>query len=340
MPALAGLEQHLPTVRACALLGLARASVYRARTLGVHGPRPAPRPGAQPATLGPAEAAEVLAVLDEDRFADKAPEQVWATLLDEGRYLCSVSTMYRILRAHNQVRERRAQAAHPPRVRPELVATGPNQVWSWDVTKLKGPVKGLWFNAYVIIDIYSRKIIHVEVHAREREILAREFLASAVGANHGIAPGWVHSDNGSPMIAKTVAELLSDLGIIRSLSRPHTSNDNPFSEAWNKTLKYAPVFPDNFTDIGDARGFLGRFAGYYNTAHHHSGIGLYTPASVHDRSWTTLRAARQAVLDAAYTEHPERFRRGRPTAPTVPEKAWINRPTITTTTEPHTGNAA
>ncbi len=272
----------------------------------------------------------MLAVLDAERFADKAPEQVWATLLDEGRYLCSVSTMYRILRAHSQVRERRAQASHPPRVKPELVATGPNQVWSWDVTKLKGPVKGIWFNAYVIIDIYSRKVIHVEVHTRERELLAREFLAAAVAANDGVAPGWVHSDNGSPMIAKTVAELLSDLGIIRSLSRPHTSNDNPYSEAWNKTLKYAPVFPEAFTDITEARVFLHQFVDYYNRSHHHSGIGLYTPAVVHDGTWTTLRTARQSVLDAAYAEHPDRFRRGRPKAPTVPEKAWINKPTITT----------
>ncbi|HEX2805977.1 MAG TPA: DDE-type integrase/transposase/recombinase [Kineosporiaceae bacterium] len=190
-----------------------------------YGPKPAPARGVQPAALDPAEAGAVLAVLDDDRFADKAPEQVWAILLDEGVYLCSVSTMYRILRSHSQVRERRAQAVHPPRVIPQLVATGPNQVWSWDITKLKGPGRGVWFNAYVIMDIYSRKIIHVQVHAREGQVMARDFIAAAVATNGGIAPGYIHSDNGGPMIAKTVAELLSDLSIVRSLSRPKISND-------------------------------------------------------------------------------------------------------------------
>jgi putative transposase len=339
-PAFERVRRLFSTVSACLLLGLSRSSVYRWES-ATFGPKPAPARGVQPAALDLSEAGAVLAVLDDDRFADKAPEQVWAILLDEGIYLCSVSTMYRILRSHSQVRERRAQAAHPPRVIPQLVATGPNQVWSWDITKLKGPGRGVWFNAYVIMDIYSRKIIHVQVHARENQVLACDFIAAAVATNGGVAPGYIHSDNGGPMIAKTVSELLSDLSIVRSLSRPKISNDNPFSEALFKTVKYCPAFPDEFTDIGEARAFMNRFAEYYNTGHRHSGIGFYTPGSVHDGTWTIAKATRQEALNAAYTAHPERFRRGHPTAPEVPKKTWINRPTIqSSTTDPHTGNAA
>ena len=201
----------------------------------------------------------MLAVLDDDRFADKAPEQVWAVLLDDGRYLCSVSTMYRILRAHNQIRERRAQASHPPRVIPELVASGPDQVFSWDITKLKGPTKGCYYDAYVIMDIYSRKIIHCEVHDGESGPLARDFLTNAIRANAGAVPRYVHSDNGTSMTSKTVAGLLADCHITRSLSRPHTSNDNPYSEAMFKTVKYCPAFPDRFGSLHDARQFMATF---------------------------------------------------------------------------------
>jgi transposase InsO family protein len=336
------LEDHMKTETACRLLGLSRSSVYRWRAPQVYGPARPPGAGAQSAALTADQTQQVLAVLNSDRFADKSPTQVWAILLDEGIYLCSVSSMYRILHAHNEVRERRRQATHPPRSIPELLATGPDQVWSWDITKLRGPVTGVWLCAYVLIDIFSRKIIHAEVHPRELELLAKDFLAAAVTANAGVAPRYVHSDNGSPMVAKTVTQLLTDLSITASRSRPHVSNDNPYSEAWNKTLKYAPVFPERFGCLADARDFLTRFVHYYNPEHRHSGIGLYTPASLHDGTWTTVRDHRQRVLNAAYQTHPQRFRSGPPQAPSPPTQAWINRPTITTTTttEIHTGDAA
>lgn len=332
------LETHISTQTACALLGLSRATLYRWRAPRRYGPNKPPGGGTQPAALTPTQRHEVLDVLNSDRFADKAPEQVWAITLDEGDYLCSVATMYRILREHKQVQERRNQASHPPRSIPELHATGPDQVWSWDITKLRGPSKGVWYCAYIILDIFSRKIIHAEVHPREREVLAATFLTNAVAANDGTVPGYVHSDNGSPMVAKSVTQLLSDLSITASLSRPHVSNDNPYSESWNKTFKYAPAFPDQFGSLTDAREFLGRFVHYYNTEHRHSGIGLHTPASVHDGTCHEIRRRRQHVLNDAYTRHPERFRRGRPHAPEIPQHAWINRPTITTNI--HTGEVA
>jgi transposase InsO family protein len=257
---------------------------------------------------------------------DKSPEQVWAVLLDRGVYLGSVSTMYRVLRSDGQVRERRAQATHPARVRPELVATGPNQVWSWDITKLKGPIRGTYFDLYLLLDIFSRKAMNWQVHATENGDLAKDFLDSAIALNGGVAPRTIHSDNGTSMTSKTVATLLADLYINRSLSRPHVSNDNPYSEAINKTLKYCPAFPDYFTSIYDARVFTARFFPYYNTEHRHSGIGLYTPGSVHDGTWEITRQGRQRVLDEVYSAHPERFRKGRPLAPALPSQAWINRP--------------
>lgn len=332
----------MPTRKACALLGLSRASVYRARVPITYGPRLAPSPGAQPAALDATERAAILAVLDSTRFVDKAPAQAWAILLDEGCYLGSVSTFYRVLREHGQVRERRAQATHPARVRPELVATGPNQVWSWDITKLRGPFRGTYFDAYVMLDIFSRKAIHWEVHVTETGELARDFIDHAIAVNGGLIPKTIHSDNGTSMTSKNVAALLSDLHIQRSLSRPHVSNDNPYSEALFKTVKYCPVFPDDFTSVYDARVFMGTFFEYYNTEHRHSGIGLYTPASVHDGTWTNVRDNRQLVLDSAYAAHPERFHRGRPIAPDLPARAWINKPpaTIETDTDSRTGPTA
>jgi len=292
----------------------------------VHGPRLAPVPGAQPNSLSVEERKEILAVLNSPEFVDKSPEQVWAIQLDHGVYLGSVSTMYRILRADGQARERRAQATHPARVRPELVALGPNEVWSWDITKLKGPVRGTYFDLYTMMDIYSRQAMHWEVHATENGELAKDFLNNAVALNGGVRPRTIHSDNGTSMTSKTVATLLADLHIDRSLSRPHVSNDNPYSEALFKTVKYCPAFPDLFTSIYDARDFSGRFFRYYNTEHRHSGIGLYTPRSVHDGTWEIVRRDRQRVLDAAYLAHPERFPRGHPVAPKLPSRVWINRP--------------
>jgi len=224
------------------------------------GPRPAPAVGVQPTALNEQERAQILEVLNSDRFADKSPAQVWAVCLDEGRYLGSVSTMYRLLRAAGPVRERRAQATHPARVRPELVADGPDQVWSWDITKLKGPVRGLYYDAYVMLDIYSRKNIHWEVHSTENGELAQDFITNCIIANQGVMPGTIHSDNGTSMTSKNVAALLADLHIERSLSRPRVSNDNPYSEAAFKTLKYCPAFPGNFTSIYAARVFLSLFS--------------------------------------------------------------------------------
>jgi putative transposase len=298
------------------------------------GPYLPPVPGIQPSSLSDAEREAILTELDGARFADKAPAQVWAVLLDEGRYLGSVSTFYRVLRSSGEVRERRAQATHPPRVRPELLADGPNQVWSWDITKLKGPVRGVYYDAYVMLDIFSRKIINWAIHNTETGELAKEFIENSIAANQGTMPNTIHSDNGTSMTSKNVASLLSDLCIERSRSRPHTSNDNPYSEAAFKTLKYCPAFPENFTSIYDARKFCHEFFAYYNTEHRHSGIALYTPGSVHDGSWESIRDDRQIILNAAFAAHPERFQRGRPQAPKLPHRAWINRPPSTIETQP------
>ena len=331
--ALAQLEALTSTVAACALLGLPRASVYRARAPRLHGPAPRRTGGAQPAALGAGEREAILAALDSERFVDKSATQAWAVLLDEGRYLGSVSTFYRVLRAAGQVKERRAQATHPARVRPELLADGPDQVWSWDITKLKGPWRGEYYDAYVMLDIYSRKAVHREVHTSETGILAAAFIDAAIAANTGTIPATIHSDNGTSMTSKNVAALLTDLKITPSRSRPKVSNDNPYSEAAFKTLKYCPAFPDNFTDLAEARDFIETFFDYYNHHHRHSGIGLHTPASVHDGTWRTIHQDRQVVLDAAYTAHPERFPRGRPRAPELPSRAWINRPPSTIETD-------
>jgi putative transposase len=248
--AVAELEPLLPVKAACELVGQPRSTLYRQRNPRPQAERQPPRVARHPAALSPGERDQLLAVLDSQRFADKSPAQAWAILLDEGTYLASVSTMYRVLRAEGQVRERRAQAAHPPRVRPELVATGPSQVWSWDITKLKGPWRGIWLDLYVMLDIFSRKAIWQEVHATENGDLASEFITNAIAANGGTAPGGIHADNGTSMTSKTVTDLLSDLKISRSHSRPHVSNDNPFSEAQFKTLKYCPAFPGSFETLG------------------------------------------------------------------------------------------
>lgn len=311
---------------ACRILGKSRATLHRHEN-----PRE-PAPGAipaqrapHPASMSEEEKEEVLAVLDGDRFVDKSPAQAWATLLDEGVYYCSIRSMYRILASRDEVRERRAQAAHPPRVRPELVAKAPDQVWTWDITKLRTPWKGRYFDLYVMLDIFSRKTVHWEVHSAETGELAKEFMTNAIIANGGVRPDYIHADNGTSMTSQPVSDLLANLSITRSHSRPHVSNDNPYSESQFKTLKYCPVFPGSFTTIGEARAFCALFFDYYNNEHRHSGIGLHTPASVHDGTARKIRERRQEILDAAYAEHPERFR-SRPVAPKLPERAWINKP--------------
>ena len=267
-------------------------------------------------------------VLNSERFCDLAPAQVWARLLDEdATYLCSISTMYRLLRQRHEVRERRRIARHPAHVKPELIATGPNQVWSWDITKLKGPYKWSWFHLYVILDVYSRYAVGWLVATRESATLAQQLIGACLTVENVTAGQLtIHADRGSSMTSKPVVQLLADLGVVRSHSRPHQSNDNPYSEAQFKTLKYFPTFPDRFSSLQHARAFCDRFFDYYNLEHRHSGIGLHTPADVHTGRHHAVRAHRQAVLDTAYTRHPERFPRP-PAAPAIPDAAWINRPT-------------
>lgn len=309
--------------KACELTGKSRATVYRRRGGTRSGCRE--RRPAAPNALSAGEREELLAVLDSPRFADKAPRQVWALLIDEGTYLASVSTMYRLLREAGQVRERRAQAAHPARTKPELMATAPNEVWSWDITKLAGPQRGVYYHLYVMIDIFSRCAVHSEVHATELGELAEDFMTEAVRLNGGTAPHTIHADRGTSMTSKPVSALLSDLAILKSHSRPKVSNDNPYSEAQFKTLKYCPAFPGTFGSLQDARAFCGVFFTYYNHEHRHSGIGLHTPYSVHIGTAHAIQEQRQAVLNAVCAANPRRFTR-RPRAPKMPAAAWINKP--------------
>lgn len=280
----------------------------------------------------------VLAVLTSDRFVDLAPLQIFAQLLDEGVYLCSVSTMYRVLRENRQVKERRRLARHPAKVCPELIATAPQQVYSWDITKLAGPVKGTYYDAYVMIDIYSRYIVGVHVHAHESGLLAKE-LIEQVFAVHGV-PQVVHADRGTSMTSKTVAALLADLEVTRSHSRPRVSNDNPFSESLFKTLKYGPEFPERFGSLSQARQFMDTFAQWYNHEHRHTGIGLHTPADVHYGLATAKAAERRAILTQARAQHPYRF--STTTTPKIldlPDTVWINPPIERTAQEAETAAA-
>jgi putative transposase len=277
--------------------------------------------------LEAAERQALLDVLHSERFVDQAPAEVYATLLDAGSYLASISTMYRVLRAAGEVAERRRQAAHPPTVKPELVADAPNRVWSWDITKLAGPAKWTYYYLYVILDIYSRYAVGWMVAERESAALAERLLAATITKQHISRDQLaIHADRGSSMASKQVAQLLADLGVTKSHSRPHVSNDNPYSESQFKTLKYRPTFPDRFGSIQDARAFCQQFFGWYNLAHHHSGIGLLTPADVHYGRAEQVQAARAEVLTAAYAAHPQRFVRKPPEPPALPAVAWINQP--------------
>lgn len=315
---------------ACEAVGASQAGYYRRHRQSPAPVRPEPIPHQkrhQARALGAAERQAILDVLHSDRFADLAPAEVWAILLDEGVYLGSESTFYRLLRRAGEVRERRRQATHPAKVKPELVASTPNEVWSWDITKLRGPAKWTYYYLYVILDIFSRYVVGWMVASRESGPLA-EVLIRQTCAKQGIdrAQLTIHADRGSSMTSKPVAFLLADLGVTQSHSRPHVSNDNPFSEAQFKTLKYRPDFPGRFGSIEDARRHSQDFFGWYNDEHRHTGLGLHTPADVHYGLAEAIRDKRAGVLDAAYAAYPERFVRKPPEPPKLPATSWINRP--------------
>jgi putative transposase len=320
------LTTIIGTRPACRALGASPATIYRPRT------PPAPRvsrPRAvSPRALSEPEREAVLVDLHFERFVDSAPAQVWATLLDEGCYLASVRTMYRLLASeHGGVRERRAQLAHPPYAAPELLAERPNEVYSWDITKLKGPAIWTYFYLYVILDVFSRYAVGWTVQHRERGVVAKDLIAQVCEQQH-IAPHQltVHADRASSMTSKPVAFLLADLGVLKTHNRPYTSTDNPYSEAQFKTLKYRPGFPARFDSIKHARAFCRQFFSSYYHQHRHSAIGLMTPDAVHHGRAKALHADRARVLNAAYAATPERFVRRPQRPPALPTAAWINKP--------------
>jgi putative transposase len=317
------LGKSISISKACQVLGVPRSSLYWARQPKGN---PSPRPTPQRA-LNPQEKTAVHQTLNRERFWDCSPREVYASLLDEGIYLCHWRTMYRILEEHGEVQERRHQLQHPVYSKPELLATAPNQVWSWDITKLKGPFTWVYYYLYVILDIFSRCVVGWMIADCESGELAKE-LIMATCAKEGIDPDQLtlHSDRGSPMQSKTVGQLLVNLGVSKSLSRPYTANDNPYSEAQFKTMKYRPGYPDRFDTPEHSRVWARDFFHWYNHEHHHTGLGLMTPAMVHHDLAEIVYAHRQQVLRAAYKAHPERFVRGMPTPPEVPQEVWINQP--------------
>ncbi len=323
MAAVEALRAEIGVKAACQALGLPRSQYYRKR-------QPAEAAPAQPKparALSEAERETVRALLNSSRFVDQAPREVYATLLDAGIYHCSVRTMYRILAEHAEVRERRDQLRHPEYAQPELLATGPNQVWSWDITKLLGPVKWSYFYLYTILDIYSRYVVGWMIALQEAGHLAEALIAETCQRQE-IVPGQLtlHADRGKPMLSKPLAFLLADLGVTKSHSRPYTSDDNPFSEAQFKTMKYRPDYPERFGSLLEARDWGQDFFGWYNFEHHHSALGLLTPADVHFGRAAERLQQRQFVLTQAYDQHPERFVRGLPHPATLPEAVWINPP--------------
>jgi len=310
----------------CSALGVSRASLYRRRRPPTESRRATPA-----RALSEPERREVLEVLHSDRFVDAPPAQVYSTLLEEGSYLCSPRTMYRLLAETGEVRERRDQLQHPRYAKPELVATAPKQVWSWDITKLKGPAKLVYFYLYVIVDIFSRYVVGWMIAEAENAGLAERLIEESC-SKQGIAPEQLtlHADRGSPMISKTVAQLLAELGIDKSHGRPHVSNDNPFSEALFKTAKYRPAVPDRFVDFAHARQVFRGIFGWYNNHHHHSGIVYLTPSVVHHGRAHEVLARRHRARMAAYLAHPDRFVNGPPQRESLPPAVWINPPEKTT----------
>lgn len=317
---------------ACRLLSIPRSTFYRIRQMeqeqpGSERPESSRQPRQSVRALSSAEREEVRDVLNSERFQDQSPRQVYATLLDEDEYLCHWRTMYRVLAEDDEVRERRNQLRHPAYARPELLATAPNQLWSWDITRMRGPVTWSYYYLYVMLDVFSRYVVAWLLAEQESATLAQELVAAAY-TKQNIQPGQltIHADRGAPMMAKSMTMLMSDLGINESHSRPHVSDDNPYSEAHFHTVKYRPDYPDRFGCLGDARSWCEGFFPWYNNEHHHSALHLLTPTDVHyDRAEEKL-AQRQAVLQRAYTAHPERFVNGPPTLSQLPAAVWINRP--------------
>lgn len=305
-----------------------RSSLYHARlAAGKSAVVLSPTRPPAPRALTPQERQAVLQVLNSDRFQDEPPREVYASLLDEGVYLCSWRTMYRILDETDEVRERRNQLRHPSYSKPELLATAPNQLWSWDITKLRGPAKGVYYYLYVLLDVFSRYVVGWLIAAHESASLAESLMAESC-AKQAIVPGQltIHADRGGAMKSKPVAHLLADLGVTKTHSRPHVSNDNPYSETQFKTLKYRPDYPDRFGSLEDARAWARPFFHWYNHEHHHTGLALLTPATVHFGEAPIVQAQRLVVLQAAYETHPERFVRGRPKPADLPQVVWINKP--------------
>lgn len=312
---------------ACQALDVPRASLYRARRTIKPEPHHLPEPVTPLRALSQAEKVEVRQILNSQRFQDSAPREVYATLLDEGQYLCSWRTMYRILSENDEVRERRNQLRHPNYAKPELLATKPNELWSWDITKLLGPAKWTYYYLYVILDVYSRFVVGWMIAKQESASLARELIAETC-ARQGIRPDQLtlHADRGSSMTSKPVAFLLADLGVTKTHSRPHVSNDNPYSESQFKTLKYRPDYPDRFGCQPDARSWAKDFFDWYNYEHHHTALGLLTAADVHYGRAEAVIQQRQQVLYAAYKKNPDRFVKGLPKPPQLPDAVWINPP--------------
>jgi putative transposase len=320
------IDEHAPRLGVapvCDALSIPRACYSRWKA-PVHGPH---RRRSSPRALPIDERQGVVDLLHSPRFVDQAPAEVVATLLDEGVYRCSERTMYRILTEENEVRERRDQLRRPIYTKPELLATRPNELWSWDITKLLGPAKWTYFHLYVVLDVFSRYVVGWMVATHESAALAQE-LFRATCARQGILPEMltIHADRGTSMTSKPVALLLADLGVTKTHSRPYVSKDNPFSEACFKTLKYRPGFPERFGCLEDARRFCSEFFAWYNLEHHHGGLGMLTPHDVHHGLADVKIAHRAAVLAAAYEAHPERFVRGVSVPHAPPREVWINPP--------------
>jgi len=324
------VEQIAETVgvsSACQALNVPRSALYRSRQPVEAEAALLVEPTASPRALSQAEKAAVRQILNSERFQDQAPREVYATLIDEGQYLCSWRTMYRILGENDEICERRNQLRHPNYVKPELLATKPNELWSWDITKLLGPVKWTYYYLYVILDVFSRFVVGWLISERESAALAKELIAETC-SRQGIQPDQltIHADRGSSMSSKPVAFLMADLGVTKTHSRPHVSNDNPYSEAQFKTLKYQPDYPERFGCQQDARFWAKDFFDWYDYEHHHSALGLLTPADVHYGRAQAVIQQRQQVLLAAYQKNPQRFVKGLPKPPQLPTAVWINPP--------------